>query len=86
MLLAIGLPHEVAHGSLRLSLSDYNTEEDVDYILEKLPEIVSTPALDESAVGADSKRPDPLRHLTIHRFRTGRTCSNRKDVFDYDVF
>ena len=42
LLLAIGLPHEVAHGSVRLSLSDYNTEEDVDYILEKLPEIVST--------------------------------------------
>ena len=42
MLLAIGLPHEVAHGSVRLSLSDFNTEEDVDYILEKLPEIVST--------------------------------------------
>ena len=42
VLLAIGLPQEVAHGSVRLSLSDYNTEEDVDYILEKLPEIVST--------------------------------------------
>lgn len=42
VMLAIGLPHEVAHGSVRLSLSDYNTEEDVDYILEKLPEIVST--------------------------------------------
>ena len=42
VLLAIGLPHEVAHGSVRLSLSDYNTEEDIDYILEKLPEIVST--------------------------------------------
>ena len=42
VLLAIGLPHEVAHGSVRLSLSDFNTEEDVDYILEKLPEIVST--------------------------------------------
>ena len=39
VLLAIGLPHEVAHGSVRLSLSDYNTEEDVDYILEKLPEV-----------------------------------------------
>lgn len=40
VLLAIGLPHEVAHGSLRLSLGDYNTEEDVDYILEVLPPIV----------------------------------------------
>ncbi len=40
VLLAIGLPHEVAHGSVRLSLGDYNTEEDVDYILETLPPIV----------------------------------------------
>ncbi len=40
VLLAIGLPHEVAHGSVRLSLGDYNTEEDVDYILETLPPII----------------------------------------------
>jgi cysteine desulfurase len=40
VLLSIGLPHEIAHGSLRLSLSDQNTEEDVDYILEILPGIV----------------------------------------------
>lgn len=40
VLLAIGLPHEIAHGSLRLTLSDQNTEEDVDYILEILPPIV----------------------------------------------
>ena len=42
VLLAIGLPHEVAHGSLRLSFSDNNTEEDIDYILEVIPQIVST--------------------------------------------
>ena len=41
VLLAIGLPHEIAHGSLRISFSDQNTEEDVDYILEVLPDIVS---------------------------------------------
>ncbi|MCD8026229.1 MAG: cysteine desulfurase NifS [Clostridiales bacterium] len=41
VLLAIGLPHEIAHGSMRLSFSDENTEEDIDYILEKVPEIVS---------------------------------------------
>lgn len=41
VLLAIGLPHEIAHGSLRISFSDDNTEEDVDYILEVLPGIVS---------------------------------------------
>lgn len=42
VLLAIGLPHEVAHGSLRLSLSDQNTEEEVDEVLDVLPRIVST--------------------------------------------
>ncbi len=42
VLLAIGLPHEVAHGSLRLSLSDVNTEEEVDEVLDVLPRIVST--------------------------------------------
>lgn len=40
VLLAIGLPHEVAHGSLRLSLSDINTNEDIDYILSVLPQII----------------------------------------------
>ncbi len=40
VLLAIGLTHEVAHGSLRLTLSEYNTEEEIGYILEKLPPIV----------------------------------------------
>lgn len=40
VLLAIGLPHEIAHGSLRLTLGDANTEADVDYVLEVLPGIV----------------------------------------------
>jgi len=40
VLLAIGLPHEIAHGSLRLTLGEENTEEDIDYVLEVLPEIV----------------------------------------------
>jgi len=42
VLLAIGLPHEIAHGSLRLSLADSNTEEEVDEVLRVLPEIVKT--------------------------------------------
>ena len=41
VLLALGLPHEVAHGSLRLSLSQYNTEEEIDYIIKTVPEVVS---------------------------------------------
>ncbi|MGE5592110.1 MAG: cysteine desulfurase NifS [Betaproteobacteria bacterium] len=41
VLLAMGIPHEVAHGSLRLTLGRYNTEEDVDYVLEHLPGIVA---------------------------------------------
>lgn len=40
VLLSIGLPHEVAHGSVRLSLGDYNTDEDVEHILSVLPGIV----------------------------------------------
>ena len=40
VLLAIGLPHEIAHGSVRLSLSEDTTEEDVDYVIETLPPIV----------------------------------------------
>lgn len=40
VLMALGLTHEIAHGSLRLSLSDFTTDEDIDYVLEKLPEIV----------------------------------------------
>jgi len=41
VLLAIGLPHEIAHGSLRLTLGDGNTDEDIDYVLEVLPGIVN---------------------------------------------
>lgn len=40
VLLAIGLPHEIAHGSLRLSLSDTTTQEEVDYVLSVLPGII----------------------------------------------
>ncbi len=42
VLLAIGLPHEIAHGSLRFSLSDESTQDDVDAVLEVLPGIVQT--------------------------------------------
>ncbi len=42
VLLAIGLPHEIAHGSLRLSLGNNNTDADVDYVLDVLPGIVKT--------------------------------------------
>ena len=42
VLMAIGLPHEIAHGSLRLTLGEQNTEEDVDYIIETVTDVVST--------------------------------------------
>jgi cysteine desulfurase len=41
VLLAIGRVHDVAHGSLRLSLCHYNTEEEVDHILKVVPEVVT---------------------------------------------
>ena len=42
VLLALGLPHEIAHGSLRLTLSTENTKEDVEYVLDTIPPIVKT--------------------------------------------
>ncbi len=40
VLLALGLPHEIAHGSLRLSIGEINTDEDIDTVLDVLPKIV----------------------------------------------
>ena len=40
VLLALGLPHDVAHGSLRLSIDDRNTPEEIDHILKTVPEVV----------------------------------------------
>ena len=40
VLLAIGLPHELAHGSLRITLGRHNTQEEIDYFLNVLPDIV----------------------------------------------
>lgn len=40
VLLSTGLPHEIAHGSLRLSLCEYNTQEEVDYVLKEIPPII----------------------------------------------
>jgi cysteine desulfurase len=39
--LAIGLAHEIAHGSLRLTLGRWTTEEEIDYLLENLPKVVA---------------------------------------------
>lgn len=41
VLLAIGLPHEIAHGSLRLTMSEDNTKEEMDYVVEQIKEVVS---------------------------------------------
>ena len=40
VLMAIGLPHEIAHGSLRITFGDENTKDDVDYLVNNLVEIV----------------------------------------------
>ena len=40
VLLAIGLPHEIAHGSLRLTLSEETTKKELDYVVEQLKEII----------------------------------------------
>ncbi len=41
VLLAIGLPHEIAHGSLRLTLSEDTTEEEIDYVVDELKKIIA---------------------------------------------
>lgn len=56
VLLAIGLPHEVAHGSLRLSICEENTQEEIDYIIKCVPEVVEylrgmSPVWDELTKG-----------------------------------
>ncbi|MBQ7764187.1 aminotransferase class V-fold PLP-dependent enzyme, partial [bacterium] len=56
VLLAIGLPHEVAHGSLRLTLSKYTTEEEIDKVIEVVPRVVEylrkmSPVWDELVKG-----------------------------------
>ncbi len=64
VLMAIGLPHEIAHGSLRLTLGDQNTEEDVDYLIEKVSEVVAT-LREMSPVWADGK-PDMSSACDLH--------------------
>ncbi len=59
VLMAIGLPHEVAHGSLRITLGEQNTVEDVDYIIEKLNYVVDrlramSPVWEEKMNGQES--------------------------------
>ena len=61
VLLSIGLPHEVAHGSLRLSIGEYNTMEQIDHIVEVVPKVVDylrsiSPVWDELEKGE-------LKHL-----------------------
>ena len=57
LLLAIGLPHEVAHGSLRLSVGEYNTDEEMAYIVDNVRQVVAylrsiSPVWDELETGA----------------------------------
>ena len=41
VLLAIGLPHEIAHGSLRMTINEHITKEDADFVIDELKEIVA---------------------------------------------
>ena len=54
---AMGVPFTMAHGSIRFSLSRYNTEDEVDFILEKLPPII-TRLREISPFGRDSAERD----------------------------
>ncbi len=61
VLLSLGIPHEIAHGSLRLSIGEYNTMEEIDHIIEVVPKVVEylrsiSPVWDELEKGE-------LKHL-----------------------
>ena len=58
VLLALGLKHEVAHGSLRLSIDDSTSDEDIDYILEVVPIVVKR-LRQMSPVWEDMVKADP---------------------------
>ena len=58
VLLAIGLPHEIAHGSLRLTLSDETTVEEIDFTVDKLKEIIQR-LRSMSPLYEDFKRTNP---------------------------
>lgn len=64
VLMAIGLPHEIAHGSLRLTLGEQNTEEDVDYLIENVAKVVAG-LRDMSPVWVDGK-PDLTAAADLH--------------------
>lgn len=68
VLLAMGLTHEVAHGSLRLTLGRGNTEADVDYLLEVLPEIIERLRSMSPLYGNQpaSMSANPCAHCHIH--------------------
>ena len=68
VLLAIGLPHEIAHGSLRLSLSEENTLEEADYVVDSLVEIVArlramSPLYDDFLKGVETESSCESCHL-----------------------
>ncbi|MDO5783971.1 MAG: cysteine desulfurase NifS [Eubacteriales bacterium] len=62
VLMAIGLPHEIAHGSLRVTLGEQNTVEDVDYLIEKINYVVKT-LRDMSPVWDEKMSGEPMLKL-----------------------
>ena len=70
VLLSIGLPHEVAHGSLRLSIGEYNTMEEIDHIIESVPPVVEylrsiSPVWEEACAAIQRWRGMGLRTVPI---------------------
>jgi cysteine desulfurase len=66
VLLALGLPHEVAHGSCRLSINEFNTEAEIDYIIETLPKVCKK-IRDMSPLWEDLKK-KPEENANILKF------------------
>ena len=71
VLLSIGLPHEIAHGSLRLTIGKYTKEEDIDFVLEELPKIIerlrSMSPLFERVKGGQNNVSVSYTHLDVYK-------------------
>ncbi len=71
VLLAMGLDHETAHGSVRISLGRFNTEEEIDYLIRELPPIIERLRQMSPLYNRRPDEPEPFRVETCHNHEHG---------------
>lgn len=71
VLLAMGLDHETAHGSIRISLGKYNTEDEINYFIEELPPIIERLRQMSPLYNRRPDEPEPFKVETCHNHKYG---------------